>query len=168
MALTGHGLESPDPMAAPSKNHPVLYTIFGLNKTGKVLQAVALAVAVAGGMFCYTVLPGLRFSQRDEDLFRAARHGDRAGVERALAAGARIDAQAPYDRRTALFRAAVFGHDGLVVYLLERGANPDARGADGSTALAVVQAARGEEKDPAAAQSLDRVIGVLQRAKAGR
>jgi hypothetical protein len=164
MALTGHDLESAHRMAGDEKPHPILYTILGLNRAGKVLQVVALAGAVFGGMFYFTILPGLRFSDHDEALFFAARHGDRAGVERALAGGARIDATAPYDRKTALFRAAVFGHDTLVQYLIDHGANPAARAGDGHTALEVVQAARQEEKDPAAARALDAVIAVLERA----
>ena len=155
-------------MATASKDHPVLYTLFGLNTSGRILHGVVLALAVAGWVFYVTILPGLRFSEHDEDLFRAARHGDRAGVERALADGARVDAAAPYDGKTALFRAAVFGHDDVVRYLLERGADPAHRGADGRTALEVVQAARGEEKEPAATRALDAVIAVLSDAKGAR
>jgi len=152
-------------MAADSKDHPVLYTILGLNRAGQILQFVALALAVAGGMFYFTVLPGLRFSEQDEQLFRAARHGDRPGVERALADGARINATAPVDGKTAVFRAAVFGHDEVVRYLIEHGADAAARGADGRTALDVVQAAREEEKDRAAVKALDAVLAVLRDAK---
>jgi hypothetical protein len=145
-----------------------LETLLGLNRAGRILHWTLLAGGVAAAMFWFTVLPGLRFSDHDEDLFRAARHGDRSGVARALAAGARIEAEAPIDRKTALFRAAVFGHDAVVRDLLERGADPLARGADGRTALEVVQAAREEEKDPAAAKALDAVMAVLRDAKAAR
>ena len=155
-------------MATPSNDRPVLYTLFGLNTAGRILHGVVLALAVGGWMFYVTVLPGLRFSGHDEDLFRAARHGDRAGVERALSEGARVDAAAPYDGKTALFRAAIFGHDDVVRYLLERGADPARRGADGRTALEVAQAARGEEKDPAATHALDAVIAALVDAKGAR
>jgi ankyrin repeat protein len=103
-----------------------------------------------------------RFSAQDEQLFRAARHGDRAGVERALADGASLQHAAPIDRKSALFRAAVFGHADVVRLMLERGADPSARGADGRTALEVVVAARQEEKDPAVARALDAVAGVLR------
>jgi hypothetical protein len=144
---------------------PVIDTLLGLNLAGTILRWAVLVIGVGGAFFWVTILPGMRFTDQDEDLFRAARHGDRGGVERALAAGARIDGAAPVDRKTALFRAAVFGHDEVVRYLLERGANPAARDGDGRTALEVVQEARGEEKDPAAAKALDTVIAVLRDAK---
>ena len=67
--------------------------------------------------------------------------------------------------RPLLFRAAVFGHADVVRWLLAHGADPAVRGSDGRTPLAVVTAARGEEKDPAAAQALDGVIGVLREAE---
>jgi hypothetical protein len=94
------------------------------------------------------VLPRLRFSAADEDLFRAARHGDRAGIGARPRGGARVGGASPVDGKTALFRAAVFGHADAVRLLLERGADTQARGNDGRTALEVVDAARGEERDP--------------------
>jgi hypothetical protein len=141
-----------------------LDTLLGLNRAGRILHGAVLVAAGAGAFAWFVIVPGMRFSERDEELFRAARHGDRAGVERALAAGARIDAQAPYDRKTALFRAAVFGHDAVVRDLLARGADPAARGADGRTALEVAQTARDGEKDAAAAKALDAVVAVLREA----
>ena len=126
---------------------------------------IVLAVAVFAGR---QILPRLQFSAQDEQLFRAARHGDRAGVEQALAAGASLDHTAPVDRKTALFRAAVFGHADVVRLLVERGADPKALGADGRSALDVVLAARGEEKDPAIASALDAVAAVLREPVAAR
>ena len=152
------------PTSGPEpRKHSVLFTLFGLNRAGQILYAVVAVFA-----FCWwtdvfsDVLSGVRFSAPDEQLFRAARHGDRAGVERALADGASLQHTAPVDRKTALFRAAVFGHADVVRLLLERGADPSARGADGRTALEVVVVARQEEKDLAAARSLDAVAGVLR------
>ncbi len=114
------------------------------------------------------MLPGLRFTDQDEALFRAARHGDRAGVEHALEAGGSVVHEAPVDRKTVIFRAAVFGHSDLVRLLLARGADPNARGADGRTALEVVETARESETDPAVARSLDAVAAVLKESAAAR
>src|SRR6478735_5246213 len=132
-------------VAAPA-DRPVLYALFGLNRAGGILYGT-LFVLGAAAFIGWTLLPRLQFSDQDEQLFRAARHGDRAGVEQALAAGASLDHQGPVDRKTALFRAAVFGHADVVRLLLERGADPKAVGADGRSALEVVLAARGEERD---------------------
>src|SRR5262249_28588384 len=107
------------------------------------------------------MLPGLRFSREDEQLFPAARHGDRAGIEPSLQAGAGLNDHSPVDGKTALFRAAVFGHTDAVTLLLDRGADPDLRGSDGKTALEVVRAAREEEKDPGRQRSLDAVASAL-------
>jgi hypothetical protein len=142
-----------------------LYALFGLNRTGKVLYTLVFVLAIPA-LTAWTVwLPRLRFSDEDERLFRAARHGDRAGVERALAAGAHVNAASPVDRKTALFRAAVFGHADLVRLLLADGANPAARGADGQSALDVLRAVREKEKEPSAAQALDAVIAALRDAE---
>jgi len=46
--------------------------------------------------------------------------------------------------------------------LLERGADRDARGNDGRTALEVVDVARADERDPRVAASLDRVAAALR------
>ncbi len=151
----------------PPADRPVLYALFGLNRAGQVLYGT-LFVLAAAAFVGWTMLPGLRFTDQDEQLFRASRHGDRAGVERALSAGASLAHAAPVDRKTALFRAAVFGHADLVRLMLERGADPKALGADGRSALDVVLAARGEEKDPAIARALDAVAAVLREAAAAR
>jgi Ankyrin repeats (3 copies) len=147
-------------------DRPVLYALFGLNRAGQILYGTLFILA--GAAFVgWQILPGLQFSDQDEQLFRAARHGDRAAVEQALSAGASLDHAAPVDRKTALFRAAVFGHADLVRLLLERGADANAVGSDGRSALDVVIAARAEEKDAAVASSLDAVAAVLREA-AGR
>lgn len=151
-------------MGADAK-HPILYTIFGLNRAGQVLYFVLIAGAAFGFAYWKIEIPRRQFSAADEALFRAARHGDRAGVEQSLEAGGGVNDIAPIDGKTALFRAAVFSHVDVVRLLLERGADPERRGNDGQTALEAVQAARAEEKDPQAATALDAVAKVLHEAQ---
>jgi len=146
----------------------LLYMLLGLNRAGRILYRTLFVLAVPAGVVWFVVLPGLRFHDADERLFRAARHGDGAAVERSLAAGGRLNVAAPVDGKTALFRAAVFGHADLVRMLLKRGADSQARGNDGRTVLEVVVGARADEHDPAKAQALDAVISVLRNAEAGR
>ncbi|HEX6324448.1 MAG TPA: PQQ-binding-like beta-propeller repeat protein [Vicinamibacterales bacterium] len=59
-----------------------------------------------------------------ESLWNAAKAGDRAGVERALAAGVPVDAGTRY-QQTALMFAAQGGHVEIVALLLDKGANPN-------------------------------------------
>jgi hypothetical protein len=151
----------------PASDRPVLYALFGLNRAGQILYGTLFVLAVAG-FVVWQVLPALQFSDQDEQLFRAARHGDRAAVEQALTNGASLQHAAPIDHKTVLFRAAVFGHADIVRLLLERGADPNAVGSDGQSALEIVTAARAEEKDPAVASHLDAVAVVLKEAAASR
>jgi uncharacterized protein len=144
----------------------VLYTLLGLNRAGKILYMALFVLAVPALAGWFVVLPRLRFHDDDERLFRAARHGDIAGVERSLAAGGRLNVTAPVDGKTVLFRAAVFGHADLVRMLLKRGADSQARGSDGRTALEVVLDARGAEKDRDRARALDAVAAALREAGA--
>ena len=85
------------------RNRPILFALFGLNRAGQILWAAAF---ILGFLYWTDVLTPHPFSSQDEQLFRAARHGDRAGVERALGDGASLTDTAPVDRKTALFRAA--------------------------------------------------------------
>ena len=97
-----------------------LLFLFGLNRAGQILYTSLFVLAVPALMF-WTLLPGMRFSEADEQLFRAARHGDVAGIKEAFDIGAKVDAEAPTDRKTALFRAAVFGYpDAVKVAALAR------------------------------------------------
>jgi hypothetical protein len=146
----------------------VLYTALGLNRAGRILYATLFCLAVPALAAWFVLLPRLRFQPQDEDLFRAARHGDVRGIEQALASGGRANAAAPIDGKTALFRAAVFGHADAVRLLLERGADPGQRGSDGQTALDVVLAARAQEKDAAKQRALDAVATVLRAAEQAR
>ncbi len=144
----------------------VLYTLLGLNRAGRILYVTLFVLAVPALVGWFVVLPRLRFHDEDERLFRAARHGDIAGVERSLLAGGRLNVAAPIDGKTVLFRAAVFGHADLVRVLLTRGADSQARGSDGRTALEVVLDARTAEKDPDRARALDAVAAALREAGA--
>ncbi|OGB83383.1 hypothetical protein A3F66_05890 [candidate division TM6 bacterium RIFCSPHIGHO2_12_FULL_32_22] len=73
------------------------------------------------------------FSGPNEDLLDAAKAGDSAGVEAAIAAGANIDAaDIGY---TALIVAAQNGHIDIVRLLLDKGAGINAVDIDGRTAL---------------------------------
>jgi hypothetical protein len=146
----------------------LLYMLLGLNRAGRILYTALFILAVPAGVAWFVVLPRLRFHDEDERLFRAARHGDLAAVEQSLTAGARLNVAAPIDGKTALFRAAVFGHADLVRMLLTRGADSQARGNDGRTVLEVVTGARADEHDPARARALDAVISVLRDAESGR
>jgi len=148
-----------------SKERPILYALLGLNRAGQFLYVAVLALAVLGVGVWKIELPRRRFSDEDERLFRAARHGDVAGIERSLTSGGGVNDAAPIDGKTVLFRAAVFGHADAVRALLEHGADPVRRGNDGRTALEVVLSARSEEKDPSVARALDSVAAVLRQAE---
>ena len=151
-----------------SKVQSVLFTLLGLGRAGQILYVTLFVLAVPL-LTAYTVwLPAFRFSEADEHLFRAARHGDRGGIERALGEGARVTAVSPVDGKTALFRAAVFGHADAVRLLLERGVDQQARGNDGRTVAEVVTAARGAERDPAVATALAAVAATLAEPGSGR
>lgn len=146
----------------------VLFALLGLNRAGQILYTALFVLAVPAMMAWFVFLPRLQFSEADERLFRAARHGDLTGVAQSLAAGGQINAAAPIDGKTAIFRAAVFGHADLVRDLLRRGADPSVRGNDGKTVLEVVTAARLEERDATRARALDAVATALRAAEAPR
>ena len=150
-----------------ARDRPVLYALFGLNRAGQILYGTLIVLAVAA-FVGWQILPGLQFSDQDEQLFRAARHGDRAAVEQALSAGASLDHAAPVDRKTALFRAAVFGHADVVRLLLERGADRMRLGPTAGRRWTSSVAARAEEKDSAVASGLDAVAAVLREAAGPR
>jgi len=150
-------------MATSDKNS-ILYTLLGLNRASRYLYGALFVLAVPAFLGWFVLLPRLRFSDADERLFLAARHGARAGVEQALVAGAHVNAESPADGKAALSRAAIFGHGDVVRLLLERGADAAARGADGRSALDVATAARADETDPSAARALDDVVATLREA----
>ena len=147
-----------------TNDRPFLYALFGLNRAGQILYVTLFVLAVPALTVWTVFMPQFRFHEQDERLFKAARHGDVAGIERALAEGANINAAAPIDAKTALFRAAAFGHVDAVRALLKDGADPERRGRDGRSVLQFAEDARKEEKDPVRAQALDQVIDALKGA----
>jgi ankyrin repeat protein len=144
---------------------PLLFALLGLNRAGRILYTTLFVLAVPAGLAWFVLLPRVQFNEEDERLFRAARHGDVAGIERSLAGGGHVNAAAPIDGKTALFRAAVFGHTDAVRALLRHGADPTRRGNDGRTALEIVLAERPKESDRPRAEALDAVAAALRAAK---
>ena len=55
---------------AAQKDHPVLYTLFGLNRAGRILYLALFVLAVPGLAGWNVLLTRLRFSDEDERLFR--------------------------------------------------------------------------------------------------
>ena len=74
-------------------------------------------------------------AQFKADLWSAARAGDTHALQTQLGAGTDPNAQQPASGSTALATAAVSGHTPAVAFLLERGADVNARNRDGNTAL---------------------------------
>jgi hypothetical protein len=142
-----------------------IYTLLGYNRRGRLLWLLVLALAIPGVGVWQIELPRLRFKEPDERLFKAARHGDVAGIEHALAEGADVNAQAPVDRKTALFRAVSFGQADAVRALLKHGANAAARSLDDKTPLEFAEDIRKEEQDPARQRGLDQAIAALREAQ---
>jgi hypothetical protein len=149
---------------ASGSKTPWWFALLGLGRVGRVVFPLLLAAAGAAFICWKVLLPGWSFTDQDERLFRAARHGDVAGIAQALAAGAHIDAASPVDGKTALARAAIFGRADAVRTLIARGADASVRGTDGRTALDVATAARADETDPGLAHDLDAVIAALRTA----
>jgi len=150
---------------ADKNEHRWLFALFGLNRTGRILWLLVLALAVPGLGLWTIELPRLRFKEPDEHLFKAARHGDVAGIERALEEGANVNAEAPIDRKTALFRAVAFGQADAVRALLKHGASAAARSLDDKTPLQFAEEIRKEETDPARQLGIDRAIAALKEAQ---
>ena len=149
---------------AATKDYPILYTIFGLNRAGQILYTSLFVLAVPALMFWTVFVPRWRFKEPDEHLFKAARHNDVAGITRALAEGANVNAEAPIDGKTALFRAAAFGQSDAVRALLKAGADPERRVND-RTVLQFAEEIRKGERDPARAKTYDEVIAALREAQ---
>ena len=62
----------------------------------------------------------------NEDLLAASRAGDLAGVKTAMEHGAAVEAKTPYGQ-TALYLSAMNGHEDVVRFLLDKGANTNVR-----------------------------------------
>ena len=148
---------------AQTADRPLLYALFGLNRAGQILYTTLFVLAVPALVVWTVVVPRWRFKEPDEHLFKAARHGDVAGIARALAEGANVNAAAPVDGKTALFRAAAFGYADAVRALLKAGADPERRAGD-RTVLQFAEEIRKVEQDPARAKTYDQVIAALREA----
>lgn len=70
-----------------------------------------------------------------KDIFEAAYTGDLNAMEKRFAAGVDVDARHPLFGSTLLSTAALMGHPKIVVLLLEKGADVNARDRDGGTPL---------------------------------
>jgi len=147
---------------AEKNEYPILFALFGLNRAGRILYLALFVLAVPALVVWSVLVPRLRFHEADEHLFKAARHGDVAGITRALAEGANVNAEAPVDGKTALFRAAAFGFSDAVRALLKAGADPERRGADDRTVLQFAEDVRKAEHDQARAKTYDQVIAALR------
>ena len=144
------------------KEYKWLLTLFGLNRAGQILYVSLFVLTIPALTFWTVLLPRLRFSETDERLFKAARHGDVAGIDRAIADGAHVNAEAPVDRKTALFRAVTFAQVDAVRALLKAGADPEHRGSDDKTALQLAEDARRGEQNGPRGPAYDQVIAALR------
>lgn len=88
-----------------------------------------------------------------ESLWAAAKAGDTAGVERALAAGVPVDAPTRY-QQTALMFASQFGHPEVVALLLEKGANPSQKDTFYGVTVMTAAGITGGEPNPRIMQML--------------
>lgn len=93
-----------------------------MNAKRFIILAVA-AVAIVG----FATQAFLR-QHRQRQLCDAAFNGDFATVQRCVEAGVRIDAAGAPEGLPALFCASYSGHEDIVRYLLDHGANPNLRG----------------------------------------
>lgn len=96
----------------------------------RLITGLALAAGAAIGLAAQSRAPHPR------DLLTAARRGDVAALTRALDAGIAVDTTDPWQRQTALIRAAMFAQPATARLLIGRGADVAHRaGPDGMTAL---------------------------------
>jgi ankyrin repeat protein len=89
---------------------------------------VLLAAIAIGACF---IIRGFLGQQGQRKLSRAAFEGDLVTVQRCVAAGVRIDATPMYEEGPgfpALFGASYSGHEQIVHFLLDQGANPNLPG----------------------------------------
>ena len=74
-------------------------------------------------LFCASVM-GLAAWEVNQDLLEAARKGDLATVKTLVEKGAAVETATSYGQ-TPLYLAAMNGHEDVVAFLLDKGANPD-------------------------------------------
>lgn len=151
-----------------SKTQTFLFSLLGLGRGGSILYLLLFVLAVPALTVWTVFLPRWRFTDADEALFRAARHGDVPAIEQSLAAGANVNRPSPVDGKTALFRAAILGHADAVRFLITHGAEAAAVGSDGHTPIEIVGAARSDERDADKTRALDAVTSLLENAESLR
>ena len=97
------------------------------------ISALVLVTALLAG----SGLPGLQSAASEEtvDIWTAAAKGNLETIEQQLAAGNDVNAKAPSIGVTPLMAAAITGQSYAAGLLLAKGAKPDIKGNDGSTAL---------------------------------
>lgn len=124
-------------------------------------RRVSASAKAVSSVLCVLVILGTLSSEANagpnEDILSAARVGDRAAMEAALAAGASVNA---VDKKglsplrlvglTPLGLAAAYGHRNIAEFLLEHGANVDAVSADGFEQTPLNEAAHYGSTDVAA------------------
>ncbi len=99
----------------------------------KRISALVLAVASFAG-FALAGLPSTAAAQT-VDIWTAAGAGNLEAIKDHVAAGADIDAKAPSIGLTPLMAAAITGHRDAAELLLAKGARPNIKNKEGSTAL---------------------------------
>src|SRR5262245_14567280 len=98
-------------MASPSRKRHTL-------KNGDIMRRIVLLVFASA----FAAFAG----DANEDLLAASRAGDLTGVKTAIENGAELEAKTPYGQ-TALYLSAMNGHEDVVRYLLDKGANTNIR-----------------------------------------
>jgi ankyrin repeat protein len=122
-------------------------------------RAIAKGLPLLLFVFVFVVIPRIDASAGtpNGDILAAARAGDRAGVDTALASGASVNAVdenglSPRGLAglTPLGLAAAYGHRNIAEFLLNRGANVDGASADGFEQTPLNKAAQYGSADVAA------------------
>ena len=125
-----------------------------------------IAIYVLAALLIFAVSGVVCFADVNEDMFMAAQRGDVETVRLLLEKGADINYKhAMVLGHTPMTIAAAWGHTGVVLLLLDRGASVDQQNEDGVSAL---QCAASTDKSELVKLLLDRMADVNHRDKAGR
>jgi hypothetical protein len=99
----------------------------------KRISTLVLVAALLAGLGL-TGLPS-QAAEETADIWTAAGKGNLEAVKKQLAAGTDVNAKAPSIRLTPLMAAAITGQSDAATLLLSKGAKPDIKNNEGSTAL---------------------------------